>query len=336
MKRCFDLAKLGFNKVSPNPAVGAVLVHDDKIIGEGYHKKYGSAHAEVNALANVKQDEEQNVTDATLFVSLEPCNVHGNTPPCTDLIINNSISNLVISTIDKSPGVDGKGISQLESKGVNIKANILAEKGNMIAAIRNTYAAKKRPYIILKWAQSKDGFIGKDDNQVWLSNSYSKRLTHKWRSEADAILIGTKTALLDNPKLTTRLWPGSSPLRIVLDLQNKIPSTHALKDGEVETWIITKEKPSEETHNLKYIILNDGNDVLELILDELYKKKKSSLIVEGGAKTLAEFVQRGLWDEMRILNADLLLHSGVKAPEFATTKIRNYRLGSDTLKIVVP
>ncbi len=215
VQRCFDMAVLGVDKVSPNPMVGAILVHKNRIIGEGYHEKFGQAHAEVNALRNVEPSDKKYISSSTLYVSLEPCCIHGNTPPCTDLIIKNGIPEVVISCLDQTPKVAGEGVGKLKRSGINVFEGLLKQKGERLSNIRNTFVTEERPYIILKYAQSLDGFIGKPDRQVWLTNSVSKRLVHKWRQEADAIIVGTNTALIDNPKLTTRYFSGSCPLRIV-------------------------------------------------------------------------------------------------------------------------
>ena len=200
IKRCFDLARLGKGKVSPNPLVGAVIVHENRVIGEGYHAAYGKAHAEVNAIESIKSEDKKLLKESIIYISLEPCCIHANTPPCTDLIIKNQIPKVVFSSIDRTPNVDGKSIEILEDAGCQVQLGILQSEGDQLCRFRNTFVAKKRPYIILKYAQSLDGFIGKKEESIWLTNSISKRLVHKWRSEADAIIIGTNTAEIDNPK----------------------------------------------------------------------------------------------------------------------------------------
>jgi len=239
IQRCFDLARLAQGKVSPNPIVGSIISTPNMIIGEGYHQKHGEAHAEVNALLSVKQKNLKKIVNSSISVSLEPCNYHGLTPACTDLIIDRGIPKVNISTIDRTSKVNSTGLEKLKSNGKEVTYGIKESKGKFLARVRNTFVTQKRPYIILKYAQSKDGFIGQEKKQIWLTNSYTKRLVHKWRSEATAIIVGTNTAIVDNPKLTTRLYPGTSPLRITIDRSGKISPEAHIRNDKATSWIYT-------------------------------------------------------------------------------------------------
>ena len=277
--------------------VGAVISTPNKIIGEGYHMHYGEAHAEVVAVREVFEKKIENLANCTIFVSLEPCNFHGNTPACTQLIIDHKIPNVVVSSIDKTEKVNFSGVQKLLDNGHEVSHGILKEKGDFLARIRNTYATKKRPYIILKYAQSLDGFIGQEGKQVWLSNSFSSRLVHKWRAELSAIIVGSNTAVTDNPKLTTRHFPGKSPLRICIDRNGRIPADSHLKNGTVPTWIYgTEEQKQDNKNRYEQRKILDDKHLLEQICSDLYQNKKDSLLVEGGAKLLQSFIDAGLWD----------------------------------------
>ncbi|MBI5917473.1 MAG: bifunctional diaminohydroxyphosphoribosylaminopyrimidine deaminase/5-amino-6-(5-phosphoribosylamino)uracil reductase RibD [Bacteroidetes bacterium] len=332
MQRCFDLSRLGAGSVSPNPLVGAVLVHEGRIIGEGWHRQYGKAHAEVNCLASVRPEDAGLVEKSTLYISLEPCCIHGNTPPCTDLVLRHRIPRVAISCLDQTPEVKGRGVEILRSAGVEVTTGILEEKGAALSAIRNTFVSQKRPYIQLKFAQSADGFMGTPGRQVWLSNAFSQRLAHKGRSEFDAILVGTRTALTDDPSLTNRLWFGKSPLRIVLDRRRLVPSSFHLFDGLSNTWVITeKMRPGDvPSDNLKFIELH----LLEDLLRHLFEQRVSSLIVEGGAATLQRFIEKDWWDEAAIFTTLVRLGSGIPAPKPLGQEVVSYRLGTDSLTIL--
>lgn len=332
IRRCFDLARLGKGKVSPNPIVGAVIVHNNRIIGEGFHAAYGKAHAEVNALASVKKEDRVLLNEATIYISLEPCCIHSNTPPCTDLIIKHKIPNVVFSSIDKTPEVNGKSQELLRKAGCNVSYGVLQSKGEELSCFRNTYVVKKRPYIILKYAQSKDGFIGKKGESTWLTNSISKRLVHKWRSETDAIIIGTNTALIDNPKLTNRLYFGSTPLRIVLDKDLRLSSNLNIYDDSVKTWIITeKESGNKNFNNTRFIHVNFDEKLIYNLLEKLYEYKINSLIVEGGTKLLNTFIDANLWDEARVFIAERFLNVGIKAPTLPISYSSKFMIGKDEL-----
>lgn len=333
MQRCFDLARLGAGTVAPNPMVGAVLVHQGRIIGEGWHKAYGKEHAEVNAVANVQEKERYLIKDSTLYVSLEPCNIHGNTPPCTDLILKERIRRIVLACIDHTKGVNGSGLERLKRKGVEVIYGVLEEKGKRVSAFRNTWAAKNRPFVQLKFAQTKNGYMGMADKQVWISNAFTKRLAHKMRAEFDAILVGTQTALLDNPKLDTRHWYGNSPIRIVLDRELKIPKTHHLFDQKEKTIIITEQRTVESNGSIIYHRFPFDEHLLKNMLDFLAVKGITSLLVEGGAKTLQHFINANFWDEAWIFTGDKLIDQGIAAPQIIGELILEKELSGNVVTI---
>jgi diaminohydroxyphosphoribosylaminopyrimidine deaminase/5-amino-6-(5-phosphoribosylamino)uracil reductase len=327
MSRCIQLAQLGAGNVAPNPMVGAVLVYENNIIGEGYHQQYGKAHAEVNCITSVDEKDKSFIEKSTIYVSLEPCAHHGKTPPCTDLIIKNKIKKVIIGCKDIYKEVAGKGIEKLRNAGIEVVTDILEQKCKELNKRFFTFHQKQRPYIILKWAQSVNGKIGSNNNErILISNDYSNRLVHKWRSEEAAILVGTNTAIKDDPSLTTRLWKGKNPVRVVIDKELKLLSSAKLISKETNTIIFNLVKTSVE-ENINYIRL--GNEsFLQEILFSLYKLNIQSVLVEGGARTLQSFIDAGLWDEARIItNETMLIENGIKAPEmknFLLIKQENY------------
>ncbi|CAN5247657.1 bifunctional diaminohydroxyphosphoribosylaminopyrimidine deaminase/5-amino-6-(5-phosphoribosylamino)uracil reductase RibD [soil metagenome] len=336
MLRCLQLAEYGSGNVAPNPMVGAVLVHNNKIIGEGYHKKYGEAHAEVNCIKNVSEENKHLICKSTLYVSLEPCNHFGKTPPCSDLIIKKNIANVVIGCKDIYKETAGKGIEKLKSAGIAVATGILEKECIEINKRFNIFHIKKRPYIILKWAESADGKIAASPKsspkeRTLISNSYSNTLVHKWRSEEAAILIGTNTALQDDPLLTTRLWKGKNPVRIVIDMNLRLPNTLKIFNDEAKTIIFNSIKDEEQKNFLFYKI--NAPDILNIITKSLYKLNIQSVIVEGGAKLLQSFIDAGLWDEVRIItNEKLIVNNGVAAPNFFSDKLtRKEKYFSDTI-----
>jgi diaminohydroxyphosphoribosylaminopyrimidine deaminase/5-amino-6-(5-phosphoribosylamino)uracil reductase len=335
IQRCFDLAKKGLGTASPNPIVGAVLVFNNRIIGEGWHEKYGGAHAEVNALKSVKEKDRGLIPNSTLYVSLEPCCIFGKTPPCTNLIIENNIPEVVISCLDLTPKVAGNGVEILRNNGVKVTVGILEKEGKKVSRIRNTFVSKNRPYIILKYAQSKDGFIGKVNEQIWITNLLSKRLVHKWRAETSAILVGTQTAKVDNPSLTTRYFYGTNPLRILLDKDLKLPKDLNVLDKNYLTWIVNSKLEKKISNQLtEYLKIPFDENLLSNLLSRLYQSKRNTLIVEGGAITLQNFIDQNLWDEARILVGDKWLGNGINAPQISGIKRENFRIGTDILTIV--
>ncbi len=315
MQRCLQLADLGVGYTAPNPMVGAVLVNDGKIIGEGYHEFYGGPHAEVNCLLSVKPDDRKLIPDSTLYVSLEPCVHHGKTPPCTDLIIREKIPRVVIGCRDPFVEVNGKGIEKLIANGVHVEFPVLEQSAIEKNRRFLTFHHKKRPYVILKWAQSSNHKIAAiSGGRVQISNSYSNRLVHKWRSEEAGILIGTNTALSDNPKLTTRLWTGKNPVRIVLDRDLRLPDSLHIFDGEVPT-IVLNEKKELKSKNLLFKKINGGQTNIPSILSTLHSSQILSILVEGGAKLLQSFIDSGTWDEIRtITNREMVIDEGISSP----------------------
>ncbi|MFY0599389.1 MAG: bifunctional diaminohydroxyphosphoribosylaminopyrimidine deaminase/5-amino-6-(5-phosphoribosylamino)uracil reductase RibD [Cyclobacteriaceae bacterium] len=311
MRRALELAKLGMGSASPNPMVGCVIVHDGKIIGEGYHKKYGEAHAEVNAVASV--DDQSLLSESTAYVTLEPCSFFGNTPPCADLLITKKLKRVVVCGNDPHPRVSGKGIEKLKSAGIEVKSGFLEEEGLEVNKRFFTFYKEKRPYIILKWAQTSDGFVARENfDSKWISNQYSRQLVHKWRTEEDAIMVGTNTARYDDPSLTARDWKGGNPTRIVMDRNLALPSDLKLFDEEVETLVFT-ERAKEDQKNITYIQLPKLSP--KQILDELYKRRIHSVLIEGGSTLLNAFLKENFWDEARVFTANTEFGKGIAAPE---------------------
>ena len=315
MQRCIELARNGLCNVSPNPMVGAVIVHNGRIIGEGYHIRCGQAHAEVNAIRSVK--DQTLLKHSTIYVSLEPCSHYGKTPPCADLIIEKQIPRIVIGCQDPFSEVAGRGIQKLRNAGREVIVGVLEKECRDLILRFITFNTLRRPYIILKWAESSDGFIDinrSEGHPVMLSTSLTSMLVHKKRSESDAIMVGSRTALLDNPSLTVRNWYGKNPVRIALDKDLSLPSTLHLLSDNIPTLIFTSLIHPQEKH-IEYITLNYQKDLLPQIMEELYHRGLQSLLVEGGAQLLQSFINAELWDEAFIERAEIRLQSGVKAPE---------------------
>lgn len=315
MHRCLELAQLGAGYVAPNPMVGAVLVHEGRIIGEGWHKEYGKAHAEVNCINAVQEEDRQFISQSILYVSLEPCAHHGKTPPCTDLIIRHKIPKVVIGCRDPFKEVDGKGIEKLKAAGIEVETAVLEEECRELNKRFFTFHKKQRSFIILKWAQTADGFIAGDDSKrILISNEFSNRLVHKWRSEEAAIMVGTNTALRDDPALTTRLWPGPSPVRLVIDMNLRLPGSLKVFDGSERTIVFNTIKEDEKT-NLSFIKLDKDKQFVPQLMDVLYRLPLQSVLVEGGAALLQTFIESGVWDEARVIvNGELSIGNGLPAP----------------------
>ncbi|MEL1241738.1 bifunctional diaminohydroxyphosphoribosylaminopyrimidine deaminase/5-amino-6-(5-phosphoribosylamino)uracil reductase RibD [Flavobacterium flavipallidum] len=316
LARCIELAQNGLGTTYPNPMVGSVIVYEGKIIGEGWHKKAGEPHAEVNAVNSVK--DKSLLKKATIYVSLEPCSHFGKTPPCCDLIIQNKIPNVVIGTVDPNEKVAGRGIKKLIEAGINVRVGVLEEKCNELNKRFFTFHQKQRPYIILKWAESQDGFIAPEERTeqkpVWISNSYSRQLVHKWRSEEQAILVGTRTAIDDNPKLDVRDWGGKSPIRIVLDRNNRIPKTNHLLDKQIPTIVFCQSNSHTNEENLIFEVIDFDQHIAPQITQILHQHQIQSVIIEGGRQTLQTFIDVNLWDEARIFKGKTNLKKGTKAP----------------------
>lgn len=314
IRRCIELASNGLCNAAPNPMVGAVIVHNGKIIGEGYHARCGEGHAEVNAIRSVK--DESLLKESTIYVSLEPCSHYGKTPPCADLIISKGIPRVVVGCIDPFSQVSGRGIQKLLNAGIDVTVGVLENECKNLIRRFVTFNTQKRPYITLKWAESADGFIDinrENGSPVVFSTPITSMYVHKQRAEHKAILVGRKTALLDNPSLTTRNWYGANPLRLVIDRTLSLPSNLKLFDHTTPTLVFTeKVKAGEE--NLEYITLDFSKDILPQIFTVLYERKIQSLLVEGGTTLLQSFINSGVWDEIFVEHSARVLGEGVKSP----------------------
>ncbi|MEN2280707.1 bifunctional diaminohydroxyphosphoribosylaminopyrimidine deaminase/5-amino-6-(5-phosphoribosylamino)uracil reductase RibD [Algoriphagus sp. SE2] len=311
MRRALELAELGRGRVSPNPMVGCVIVKGDIIIGEGYHQKYGEAHAEVNAVNEVK--DQDLLKGATAYVTLEPCAHYGKTPPCAILLAEKRVGKVVIAATDSNPLVGGKGIQILKDAGIEVKTGLLEEEARSQNCRFFTQIEKNRPYVILKWAQTQDGFVArKDFSSKWISNSSSRQLVHKWRSEEDSILVGKNTAKYDDPALNVRDWSGKNPLRLVIDSRLELAKNLKLFDQAVPTLCYNTQK-SEERANLEFVKLKQGFSI-KSILEDLQKRKIQSVIVEGGSYLLNKFLESELWDEARVFTSQNKFEEGIEAP----------------------
>ena len=323
IKRCIELAKNGLPAAMPNPSVGAVIVFENKIIGEGYTAAYGGNHAEVNAILSVKNKEL--LAKSTIYVSLEPCSHFGKTPPCCDLIIKYKIPNVIIGTVDSNSKVSGQGIKKLIEAGANVIVGIMEAECRESNRRFFTFHEKKRPYIILKWAETEDRFIApptkKEQKPVWITNKYSNQLVHKWRSEEQAILVGTQTVIDDNPRLDVRDWTGKNPTRIVLDKNNRIPKESHIFDIRQKTFVISDK------------IINYSENVALQIATYLFDNNLQSVIIEGGRQTLQTFIDANLWDEARIFRGKEIFSGGTKAPVITGKIVAKSKIDNDQLLI---
>jgi diaminohydroxyphosphoribosylaminopyrimidine deaminase / 5-amino-6-(5-phosphoribosylamino)uracil reductase len=366
MYRCLQLAKLGAGSVAPNPMVGAVLVNDDRIIGEGYHQVYGEPHAEPNCLASVGKEDADLITHSVMYVSLEPCTHFGKTPPCADLIIKHGVPKVVVGCRDPFKEVNGRGIEKLLSAGVEVHEGVLEQQCRELNKRFFTFHTQHRPYIVLKWAQTANGFIAgpplappKDENhaqpsraenantnqsstaaaadRLYITNDFTNRLVHKWRSEEAAILVGTNTVLMDDPQLTTRLWPGNNPTRFVIDMDLKIPATSKIFNKDAKTIVFNKVKHEEKENVVFYQVTEDVSIVHQLI-NALYQLKILSVIIEGGAKLLQSFIDAGMWDEARVIgNRQLAISNGLPAARLTNCeKTGEENIFSDTIHFYKP
>ena len=349
IRRCLQLAKLGAGHVAPNPMVGAVLVHGERIIGEGFHEKYGHAHAEVNCINSVSPSDVDLITSATLYVSLEPCAHHGKTPPCADLIISKKIPRVVIGCTDPFVEVQGRGIDKLKKAGIEVTVNILEKESIELNKRFFTFHLQHRPYVVLKWAQSADGKMARADKaRFQISNEFSRRLVHKWRSEEAAILVGTNTALSDDPELNNRYWDGANPIRLVTDMELRLPTSLKIFNNQIPTIIFNARQHSVEkinfhsTHPLGkegvgYYQVTTDVDLVPQLLHGLYQMKVQSVLVEGGAKLLQSFIDQDYWDEIRLItNSTLRMEEGIGSPSFSGTKTDEMELFSDRIEIFKP
>jgi diaminohydroxyphosphoribosylaminopyrimidine deaminase/5-amino-6-(5-phosphoribosylamino)uracil reductase len=314
MMRCLQLAQLGAGNVAPNPMVGAVLVYENKIIGEGYHQQYAGPHAEVNCINSVKEENRLLIAQSVLYVSLEPCSHFGKTPPCSDLIIRNKIPKVIIGCQDIYKEVSGKGILKLQNAGMEVITGVLEKECMELNKRFFTFHQKRRPYIILKWAQTLNEKTGDESKRIFISNEYSNRLVHKWRSEEAAILVGTNTALKDDPSLTVRLWQRKNPVRIVIDKYLKLSDSLKLFNADSKTIVYSLIKNSVDK-NLVYIKLKE-EDFLSELMNSLFENNIQSVIIEGGPKTLQSFIDKDLWDEARVItNEEMIIENGISSPE---------------------
>ena len=322
MARCLEIAKNGLGTTYPNPLVGSVIVVAGQIIGEGWHQKAGEAHAEVNAIASVK--DKTQLKNATLYVNLEPCNHFGRTPPCSDLILQHKIPRVVIGAVDSNELVHGSGIKKLQDSGIEVTVGVLEKECLELNKRFYTFHTKKRPYLILKWAQSADKFLSPESKPdkvpVWLTNPLSRQLVHKWRSEEAAILVGSQTVLEDNPELTARDWNGNNPLRIVIDRQKRTASESAVYNDKAKTFVFAEASASNENFT-------------EFVVAEMHRQQIQSVIVEGGRKTLQYFIDANLWDEARVFNSEIQLVRGTKAPDFNGIPMERTKILNDELLI---
>ncbi len=327
MQRALELARLGQGSVSPNPMVGCVIVHNGKIIAEGFHQKYGEAHAEVNAIQSVHN--QLNLIESTVYVTLEPCVHHGKTPPCADLLVQKKIKKVVIANRDPFDQVDGKGIEKLKNAGVEVVLGIMGAEAIELNKRFFTFHQKKRPYVILKWAQTQDGFIArKNGDSKWISNVYSRQLAHKWRTEEDAILVGKNTVIADDPLLTSRHWEGKNPIRILLDRKNQAREDSNIFNQEAQTLILNDTKNVKVDTN-QWIKLDDLNP--KNILEKLFEKNIQSVIIEGGTQVLNSFIEANCWDEARVVISDICFGEGMKSPALPSGEKSKEKILNDLL-----
>lgn len=339
MQRCLELAKNGLGTTYPNPMVGCVIIYENKIIGEGWHQKAGEPHAEVNAIHSVK--DKTVLSKATLYVSLEPCSHFGKTPPCSDLIIHYNIPNVIIGTVDPNSKVAGKGIEKLQKAGIQVELGILENECRELNKRFFTFHLKKRPFIILKWAESADGFMApkekSEQKPVWITNVYSRQLVHKWRTEEQAILVGTNTVLADNPSLDARDWKGKNPIRLIIDRDGKISKKYAVKNNKQKTIIFTEQENLTTDENCIYENTIFDNQLIERICNFLYIQQVQSLLIEGGAFTLNSFIKANLWDEAHIFKSTIVFQEGTKAPILnETIKSKKNSINDELLILTKP
>ncbi|RYZ61212.1 MAG: bifunctional diaminohydroxyphosphoribosylaminopyrimidine deaminase/5-amino-6-(5-phosphoribosylamino)uracil reductase RibD [Chitinophagaceae bacterium] len=349
MHRCLQLAALAGGDVAPNPVVGSVLVHNSRIIGEGYHMQYGKAHAEVNCLSSVKEEDSPLIPEATLYVSLEPCAHFGKTPPCADLIIGKGIKKVVVGCRDPFAQVDGKGIEKLKRAGVEVEVGVLEEECRRINKRFFLYHTGHRPYVTLKWAQTADGKIaGENSERLRISNAYTNRIVHKWRSEEAAIVVGTNTALADDPELSTRHWPGKNPVRIVVDMNLRLPTSLKLFSGEIPTVVFNSHRhtlPFEKSSvaelqalGVGYYQVTEDVSLVDQMLNGLYRLGIQSILVEGGTQLLQSFIDAGVWDRARVIcNESLKIGSGLPAPVLKRASLQEKEtVFSDVIRSYIP
>ncbi len=358
MQRCLELAQIGLREAMPNPSVGAVLAHEGMIIGEGFTSPYGGAHGEVNCINSVKEKDRHLIPHSTLYVSLEPCSHYGKTPPCCDLIIQQQVPEIVIGTADPHEKVAGNGIRKLREAGKNVIVGVLENECRDMNRRFFTFHEKKRPYIILKWAESADGFLSPserladsqtfrhsdstlrqaqgditDKKPVWITSQYSRQLVHKWRSEEAAILVGTQTVRDDNPGLNVRDWAGQNPVRIVLDRTGRIDEGYSVKNQKIKTIILTEKENCTNLENLIFENVAFDSNLAANVAEVLHRHSLLSVIIEGGRQTLQTFIDAGLWDEARIFKGEVIFGDGTPAPEFTGKMVQKQAIVKDELTL---
>ncbi len=332
MLRCLELAACGAGNVAPNPMVGAILVHDNKIIGEGFHQLFGGVHAEVMAIESVRNENKQFIAEATLYVSLEPCNHFGKTPPCTIKIIENGIKKVVVGVLDPNKSVDGGGIKVLMNSGVDVVCGVIENECRLLNKFFFTYQEKKRPFITLKWAESSDGFIGGVNyKRTKLTNQFSDKLVHKMRAEHMAVFAGGRTILSDDPLLTNRFWKGKSPVRVTLDTKNNF-SKQLNIFNEAAPSLIFNFEVKDKCGGVELIKIHASKNQFSEIIQSLFERNINSMLVEGGASTINLLVQQNLWDEMKFFITDKIIGVGIEAPATAGKFISEEYIFGDILK----
>lgn len=334
MQRCLQLAALGAGNVAPNPMVGAVLVYQNRIIGEGYHKVFGGPHAELACINSVKGEDRGLIPKAAMYVSLEPCAHFGKTPPCADLIIANKVASVTVGCTDPFALVAGRGIEKLKAAGIAVQHGVLGEACIFFNRRFFTFHIKQRPFVILKWAQTANGKMsGSGEDRLKISNTFSDRIVHRWRGEEAAILVGTNTAATDDPALTTRLAPSKNPLRIVIDKDLRLPTSLQLFDGAAPTIVFNSVRSAEE-NKISYIKIERSDAFLQQMLTALYHLQIQSLIVEGGAALLQSFIDLAIWDEARVITSNsVFADEGLNAPAIRNAKLfATENFGSDTIR----
>jgi diaminohydroxyphosphoribosylaminopyrimidine deaminase / 5-amino-6-(5-phosphoribosylamino)uracil reductase len=334
MQKCLELAQRAKGHTAPNPMVGAVLVYGERIIGEGWHHFYGADHAEVNCLKNVADADKSLIPQSTMYVNLEPCAHYGITPPCAVRLVKEKVKKVVIANIDPFEKVSGSGLKILTEGGIEVETGILEKEGLWLNRRFFCFHSRNRPYIILKWAQTNNGFIAPSDkSQLWITGKESQKLVHKWRTEEGAIMVGTNTAMCDNPRLTARLHEGKQPLRIVLDRNLQLPPTNHVFDSAAATWIVNEQHEwlNGNVHSVK---LKFDDTLLTQLMARLHAAKILSIIIEGGAVLLNSFIGKGLWDEARIFTGDVFLKDGIPAPRLENeVPVFHKESGADSLQV---
>ena len=335
MQRCLDLAVKGIGHVAPNPMVGSVIVYDGNIIGEGYHMQFGQAHAEVNAVRSVPPSLQHLISQSTIYVNLEPCSHYGKTPPCADMIVQHKMARVVIGSNDPNPQVAGKGIEKLKAAGIEVISGVLKKQADFLNRRFMTFYTRHRPYVILKWAESADGFMAPEEaKQQWLSGSESRQLVHQWRAEEQAIMVGKRTVEIDDPELTVRLVEGKNPIRVLIDRNLDLPATKKIfsSNGIVHVYNASQKLVD---HSIHFEVIDFNQPVLPQVVHNLYTQGVQSIIVEGGPTTLKHFIDLQLWDEARIITAPVILHSGKRSPEISGKLLQQFEAGKDSIKVLL-